>query len=538
MSQTTKAGAIFAVVFGAIFCAFGFLPILIAISGRTNTPLSVRVLMVTFSLVFIGAGVSVAIAGVLSYRRANALRAIRAANLGSPWLWRDDWASGRAASDLTHGIVALWVAAIFANAVAWSVTSIVWPQLLSHREPKVYFILIFPAISLVILVAAIRATIRRQRFGKGYFEFATLDFEPGHAVRGNIHARLYTSIPHGIDLRLRCIHRVVTSSGKNTTTNDVTLWEDERNVPAEALINGPAESLIPVEFNLPDSAYDTHSDNPFNQVFWQLRVSADVPGVDYADEFTIPVFRRQLKPSDATLDAPASSAATTPSRQKEETVVPEPASPTVRVSQTAAGTQFYFPAFAYPGSAFAILLFAAVWTGIVYFLIHQHAPLIFPIVFGFFDLILIYAVLYSFTGTARIAVEGRDLIWQKKLLGIGNTRRASADAISGLHPVSNGTMGGSPLFALRLTTSDGKSQMIAGGIHSSQEARWVAQQVERLLAMRPDTEVQFLDAYGAPPQRNVAVIRPSITFPRWLRLLVPLIAAAIFAYRFYLFFRH
>ena len=74
------------------------------------------------------------------------------------------------------------------------------PQLWRNSDPKVFFVLVFCAVGVILAGAAMRASIRRRRFGQTYFEFASLPFSPGRTLKGTIHLRFNTDARHGIDL--------------------------------------------------------------------------------------------------------------------------------------------------------------------------------------------------------------------------------------------------------------------------------------------------------------------------------------------------
>ena len=85
---------------------------------------------------------------------------------------------------------------------------------LRNSDPKALILIglcLFPAI---VLAGALRVTLRRERYGKTYLEFNSLPFSPGKRVSGQIQLRLPTSIPHGVDLQLSCVRRIITGSGK------------------------------------------------------------------------------------------------------------------------------------------------------------------------------------------------------------------------------------------------------------------------------------------------------------------------------------
>ena len=89
----------------------------------------------------------------------------------------------------------------------------------------------------------------------------------------------------GFQVALSCIRRVTTGSGRNRSTTETVLWQDERRVtgdrrrraggirdPADAMPCDPTRAVRPRR-----SGGST--------------VSAEVPGVDYAATFEVPVFR-------------------------------------------------------------------------------------------------------------------------------------------------------------------------------------------------------------------------------------------------------
>ena len=177
------------------------------------------------------------------------------------------------------------MAAVFANAVAFTVTSAMLPALLPQPGLKILVPIAFCAVGVILAGAALRASLRRKRFGPTSFDFASLPFSPGRSLRGTIQLRFNTEARHGIDLRLSCVREVITGSGDQRSTNRMILWEVEKNVPQESLTRGPmGDAQIPVDFGIPSDAYETNHDQPSDQVLWLLHAQADVPGVNYSDD--------------------------------------------------------------------------------------------------------------------------------------------------------------------------------------------------------------------------------------------------------------
>jgi hypothetical protein len=379
--------------------------------------------------------------------------------------------------------------------------------MLRDSDPKALLLIGFSLIPAILLVGALRATIRRERYGKTYFEFSSLPFSPGSRVNGQIQLRLSTATDHGIDLRLSCIRRIVTGSGKQQTTNEAVLWKDEKNVPQSYLSVGPLGTAIPVDFAIPQDGFETNHDQPRDQLLWVLHAQADVPGVDYSAAFEVPVFRTSASsahnfsvssaPSFSTdpMNAASLAAATAPAFQSDSSDVAAPARPRVVVSTTMDGdTEFYFPPFRNRGQTLGLFLFTAVWTVIVYFLWNSHAPWIFAAVFGAF-------------GSTRIIVGHGKVISLRKIFGPGKPCAFPLADIQAVLVAAGMQQGKNTSCLVRLRTKQGKDFTLVNNIADRQEARWIVAQIEKLAGLGLDTHVELADSFGRPlgppPQRSL-----------------------------------
>jgi hypothetical protein len=331
--------------------------------------------------------------------------------------------------------------AIFWNAIAFTVAGSISPKLWHDSDLRAFFPLAFCAVGVILACVAARASIRRKRYGQAYFEFASLPFSPGRALKGTIHLRFNTDVKHGIDLRLSCVHRVVSGAGNDRSTQESILWQAEKNLPRELVTSGPiGDAIIPVDFGIPSDAYGSNHEQPNDQVLWLLHAHADVPGVDYFDDFEVPVFHRTPASSSA-LDAtsvfsvPAQGATIPPAFQSDASDVNPPDNPRVVVSAGMnGGAEFYFPAFRNPARTLVLILVTAGWTATVFFLGHSKAPWFFAPVFGLFDLVLFYAVIQATMGSFRIEAGNGKIISRRSVLGIGSSREISFSNIPRFWP--------------------------------------------------------------------------------------------------------
>ena len=91
-----------------------------------------------------------------------------------PWLWRADWATGRVKSRTETNMIAAWVFAVIWNLISWPIAILAVPAAVQQKSPGAYFVLLFPAIGVFVLIYAIRQTIAFFEFGKTYFEMASV----------------------------------------------------------------------------------------------------------------------------------------------------------------------------------------------------------------------------------------------------------------------------------------------------------------------------------------------------------------------------
>ena len=525
MTRPSKGAQVFPIVFGLIFMAFGLAFASGFLFGAPSQVHGNRWVGVLISAIFALIGGGVIGAGIYGNHKLKEQAAAEVSNPQSPWLWRKDWAASRAESKNRNSAFGLWAAAIFVNGIVFTLAASVVPQLLRTSGPKPFLVLAFCVGGVILAGAAMRASIRRKRFGQTYFEFASLPFSPGRTLKGTIHLRFNTIARHGIDLSLSCVRQVITGAGKNRSTLQSALWQADKNVPQASLAPGPmGDAVIPVEFSIPSDAYESNHDDPNDQVLWLLHAQADVPGVNYSDDFEVPVFR--LTPSSASAAEPtpiflsdAQGATAPPAFQSDASDVAAPQNPKVVVSAGMDGsTEFYFPAFRNPSQILVLIFFTAVWTAIVYLLAHYKAPLFFTVVFGLFEIPLIYGLIRATLVSFRIQAGNGRIVRHRALVGIGGAREFPFSDIAQILPVTKAQQPGTPAsYSLRLQMRNGEKATLVDMIDNRQEARWVAAQLEKLAGLKLDTHVAVdtvLGGYGPPPQRGQA---PSRSLPAFRR---------------------
>lgn len=502
MQRASIAATVFLVLFGSPFLAMGLLfAFKFASEGGSQAFLGV-----IFGLFFAFIGLGLMVAGIAGYRIGKEQDAIRAANPDKPWLWRKDWAEGRVNGGDPRANVTAWIFTAFWDFISGFIAFSVLPKLLNDGDPKVLLVLIFPLVGVILTAFTIRGTLRIWRYGRTALWCDAVPFCPGGHVKGVIHLKLPTATPHGIDLCLSCKRRIVTGSGKNRSVNEMVLWQDQKNLPAEVVMHGYPDAEIPVDFAIPPDVYETNSDNPNDRVYWQLHAKADVPGVDFTDNYELPVFR--TKASVAAMEKTAlseSSGAGTAAQPQMESPAPAPASTHIAFRQDQQGTSFYFPPLRNHGQALGVVAFATIWSAVVYLLwTRPDAPWLFRIVFSLFEILVGYMLLSVVFGSALIRVREGMLQVRSAILGIGKLQQIPFSEVASISLLSQGqaNTSGQVLYGISIKKTDGREIKIAANSLSLVEVRWIVSTVERAIGRAQDTRVEFQSIYGAPPQRS------------------------------------
>ena len=502
MHRSNLAGAVFLGLFGLPFAGMGLAFAFTAARSGTNMP---GLFGILFGAFFACIGFGLMAVAVFGYRKANQQSALEEATPDKPWLWREDWASGRASGGDPKANITMWVFAAFWDLISIAATAAVLPKLLNGGDLRASLVLVFPLAGIFITAMAIRGTIRIQRFGPTSFSFDTVPFNPGGRLKGVIHLKLPTATPHGIDLRLSCKRRIVTGSGKSQSVNEIILWQESRNLPAEHISQGLSDVQLPVDFAIPFDVYETNSDNSNDRVIWQLHAEADVPGVDFSDDYEIPVFRTQASAAAAGQDSTTFSATPTTPVEPLEAPAPAPSHTHLVFSENEKGTSFYFPPLRSIPQALVVFVFATIWTGVVYFLwTHPEVPWIFRIVFSLFEILVIYMFLSVVFGSALLRVQNGTLQVRNAILGFGTLRTLPFNDVASISPLSQGraNTSGEVLYGINVKQGDGRNINVAASTLTQAEARWIVATLDRATGRKQDTRVQFQAVMmGTPPQR-------------------------------------
>jgi hypothetical protein len=278
--------------------------------------------------------------------------------------------------------------------------------------------------------------------------------------------------PEGYRVVLTCIRRETTGSGKNRSTTERVLWQDERRSMGSA-------TGLPVAFAIPGDALPCDPVSGGDRVLWRLGVTGEVPGVDYSATFEVPVFRTSA--SDGPLtdeDREVAAASQVPADYH------QPAGSRIQVSTTRRGTEIYFPPARNTGFAVGISSFTALWMGALALTIVLHAPLLFPIVFGLFGLLLVLIVLDAWLGATRVVAGDGQVTVATGWLVPRRERTLRAADIAGISSRIASQQGTTPYYDITIETKAGTRVAAGRAVRDKREAEWLAEMLMRAIAPR------------------------------------------------------
>ena len=255
-----------------------------------------------FMLLFGGVGFGLLAGGVMAYRQERTRAALASAHPDKPWMWKADWAAGQIVSSTKTAMVGSAIFALFWNLVSAPLWIVLPGEIVRKGNHWALLGLVFPAIGLVLVAWALFCLIRWLKYGQSVFQMAAVPGQIGGQLAGVIRTSAKVRPEDGFHLALRCVRRLTTGSGKQRSTSEHVLWQDEQTVMHELLDDQTAVSAIPVVFQIPADCKPCDDADPNDQIVWRLTASAKVPGIDYSATFEAPVFKtgESAPPADAT----------------------------------------------------------------------------------------------------------------------------------------------------------------------------------------------------------------------------------------------
>lgn len=491
LSDKTVQQARVCFLFGAVFIFIGMGVIALGAYEIVDRepPDPGAFLTTVFGGMFGLAGLALVRAGRRIARKAEADRARREANRDKPWAQREDWARGVVRCSSRNEMFLAWGFTLFWNLVSSPLPFAIWKEV-TEKENKLALIgLLFPIVGVCAGFWAIRATLRYWKFGVTELHLRAVPARPGGYLAGVIHVKTRMEPSDGYHVQLTCIHRTVTGSGRNQTTRNRIVWQEEHVVDRELQGGDFMSTRAPISVALPADAKETTTDDPRDRILWLLEVSADVFGVDYKASFEVPVFHadsvRPLAEDYVEGEDWAERYRRSEERGPAGHWAPESESG-VQIERLAHGAkEFYFPPARNVGAAISITLFTTLWSGVIWLLVEQEAPIVFPIAFGLFDVLLILACLSLWFGSTRTRLDGEGITVTSRVFGVGSSKVISARDVEALDLSIGMQSGKTPYYDIVARCRGGRKVSLGSAVRDKREAERLVDEMKGCL---PETE--------------------------------------------------
>ena len=423
-----------------------------------------------------------------------------------PWLKRADWAAGKIKSTAGAQTKMFAIMAVAFCGMGGLFTFTALPKELAKGNHAALLVLIFPAIGIGFVIAIVRAVRAHRRFGNCFFDLAQVPVPLGGTLTGMIQTGARLRLEHGLHLKLSCIRRVVTGSGKNQSTQETVLWQDEKVFAPDASLPEPepGHSGIPVFFKVPAGQPECFAQRR-ESVSWRLEAKAKMAGPDFAATFDVPVFQAAGAAVAETADEPDPTAAL----QMPVDELRRDENSKIQITDSPAGREFYFPAARNLGMVLGITGFFLMWSVILYFILHaKNCPRLFPIAFGLVDFFLFWACFNLWLKSSRVTVNPTQVIAISRWLVFSRTRKFDASDIARFELKTGMTSGTQTFQDIKLITNDCAEDFatrkarypqtgergavkfklgnptVAGGLASKPEADWLVREMTKALGRR------------------------------------------------------
>jgi len=423
------------------------------------------------------------------------------------WLQRADWAAGRVKSSANNQ----WIIMLLLGTAFCVMGGLFAAHSLGRELHQGNFIalavLLFPLAGIVMLTVAGRSLLARRRYGKCFFEMAAIPGVIGGTLEGMIQTGARLKPEHGLHLKLTCARRIASGVGEDRSTHESILWQDEKVFKAQTDLPEPepGRSGIPVYFKIPAGQPECLTRGNL-AIVWRLEARAKMAGPDFSATFEVPVFRVAGATTTLTDETDPTAALQMPVEELRRDEHSK-----IQVQDGPGGREFYFPMARNPGSASMMTLLLTVWLSFLWLLFHFHAPVVFPLVFGLFAVLMLWGCVSLWFKSSRITINSSGVTAVNRWLVFARTRRFAPDDIARFDTKPGLIVGAKVFFDLKLVRSaaeddfaarkeryqstgelpplkfrlrDASGVTLAGNISSKLEADWLVREMTRALGRK------------------------------------------------------
>ena len=205
------------------------------------------------------------------------------------WLNKKQWRKQPLRSDAKKNIWAIWLFAIFWTAIS-SPVLFVLPEELNKQNYAALIALLFPLVGLFLFYKAWKMTLEWRRFGVIELNLDPYPGSIGGHVGGVLLLKNKATFNAQFKIELQCIYSYISGNSNNRSRRKNIKWAEVGFAKKVLAANG---LQLKFRFDVPDNLPEADVEQQGDYYFWQLKLSADLPGTDLNRSYNIPVFKTQ-----------------------------------------------------------------------------------------------------------------------------------------------------------------------------------------------------------------------------------------------------
>ncbi len=375
---------------------------------------------------------------------------------GEPWRWKDNWQTPEVKSSSQASFYGALFFAAFWNLISWPITILSFDEIISDKNRIALVVFLFPIVGIGLAHWAFRSWQQWKKFGHTRFVAETYPSALGHALVGSV---VMPTPPSGtkFHLKLNCIRKEESGSGKNRTTRDNILWQDEQFITSEN--SSSPEYRLPVFFKLPNDLPQSTMDDEDDHVVWRLTAEAETAKAKFDQSFDLPVF----DPDQYSIKIPNSARIGAGTGYSTKEYKGDWRETGVMFADNADGKYYFFPAARHKKMATAITLMAIIFSAVGFAPLFSDMPWFFSIVFGLTGLgLLAWAVsLWLHKSALNISADG--ITFRRGIFG-GKMQLYRPDDIKSIELESTMSSGDVKYYDIVAALKSGKKLRIANNL--------------------------------------------------------------------------
>ena len=469
-----------ALLFSSPFMLMGALALVLGLYGLITRQLDERAAKHLLTIIVVCVGVSMCIIGWFATKRPKPGMFLKAKHPDKPWRWREDWVAGKVANSLVRSVFFLWLAVGVFDVMSLVAVFLVL-QGVRFGHSIAWLSLFFPVIGLAVTIFAARTSRAWGVSGRSIMTTTGLPVAPGGVLCGEIQVPVRLEPRHAFYLRLSCVRRTTALRGKNRVTTEKILWQEEQWFSPTLPQTEAGVTRLPVFFKLPAELPESTFEKG-DGVQWELEAHAKVSGPDFHGTFEVPVVKPAVDAAGGTVPVVAAEAIN-PSLKYQLTLdeIRKEIRSRIVVVEKPDGRDFIFPAARNPGFAGGATVFWLIWSGAVIFMLVNHAPLLFPLVFTAVDVLMGIFLFDLWFRRTRVGVTPAQLHIVTAWLTLKKETIIPVGEVASLKADIGATAGHAAYYDLRLKTRKGRELVLAKHLSHKPEADWLIRQMVGVL---------------------------------------------------------